>query len=551
MIIPDKEYFEHPIVTPRYLSKNWPEFYEYLRKEYPDIKSIGAALYMWRHNMKSSPKCPVCGKETRFFGYTKGYGVCCSTKCSNSYSAKKYKTKEVCLEKYGVDNPSKNKDVKNKAKETSLKKYGVDNPSKSQEIKDKISRSCLERFGVRCSFQNQDVKYKIKETLKENHGVTSPLQDEEIKKKMIESRKKKFLDKYNDILDVVYGDDIIYTCLCPHPGSCDKCTAKTYNIPGSAYHDRKRNGTEKCTNLLPFNSDRHKGTTVELFVRKLLDEYNIEYKTNVRNIIPPQELDIYIPSKKIGIECNGIYWHSSDNKNHDYHVNKFEKCKTNDIQLITVWEDWIANKPHQLKNIILSKLGIYGIRIPARKCTIRQISAKESNILLDNNHIQGGCSGSCRYGLYNKDNKLVSTMVFAKNRNKVLGGKKDNSAWELVRYCCEGGVQIIGGAEKMLKHFIEDYNPKMIYSFSSNDISNGNLYKKLRFEERGINSSYWYIESRTMKRYHRSAYTKDAIVKKGWKENKNGWTESEVMKEHGYFQVYDSGQTKWEYKIVE
>lgn len=230
MIIPDKEYFEHPIVTPRYLSKNWPEFYEYLRKEYPDIKSIGAALYMWRHNMKSSPKCPVCGKETRFFGYTKGYGVCCSTKCSNSYSAKKYKTKEVCLEKYGVDNPSKNKDVKNKAKETSLKKYGVDNPSKSQEIKDKISRSCLERFGI---------------------------------------------------------------------------------------------------------------------------------------------------------------------------------------------------------------------RIPARKCTIRQISAKESNILLDNNHIQGGCSGSCRYGLYNKDNKLVSTMVFAKNRNKVLGGKKDNSAWELVRYCCEGGVQII------------------------------------------------------------------------------------------------------------
>ena len=103
----------------------------------------------------------------------------------------------------------------------------------------------------------------------------------------------------------------------------------------------------------------------------------------------------------------------------------------------------------------------------------------------------------------------------------------------------------------MLKHFIEDYNPKMIYSFSSNDISNGNLYKKLRFEERGINSSYWYIESRTMKRYHRSAYTKDAIVNKGWKENKNGWTESEVMKEHGYFQVYDSGQTKWEYKIVE
>ena len=54
-----------------------------------------------------------------------------------------------------------------------------------------------------------------------------------------------------------------------------------------------------------------------------------------------------------------------------------------------------------------------------------------------------------------------------------------------------------------------------------------------------------YIERSSLRRYHRSSFTKDAIVKRGWKENKDGWTEKDVMLEHGYFQLYDSGQTKW------
>ena len=38
----------------------------------------------------------------------------------------------------------------------------------------------------------------------------------------------------------------------------------------------------------------------------------------VRDIIPPYELDIYIPDKKIAIEYDGLHWHSeihNENKN--------------------------------------------------------------------------------------------------------------------------------------------------------------------------------------------------------------------------------------------
>ena len=100
----------------------------------------------------------------------------------------------------------------------------------------------------------------------------------------------------------------------------------------------------------------------------------------------------------------------------------------------------------------------------------------------------------------------------------------------------------------MLAYFISKYNPSVIYSFSSHDISDGNLYKSLGFERGRDNVSYWYVDS-SCKRHHRSAFTKQSIIKRGWKTDKDGWKEVDVMREHGYHRIYDSGQTKWVYNI--
>ena len=128
-----------------------------------------------------------------------------------------------------------------------------------------------------------------------------------------------------------------------------------------------------------------------------------------------------------------------------------------------------------------------------------------------------------------------------------MGGKEHKQQWELVRFCNKLNTRVIGGASKLLNYFIKIYNPISIVSFSMNDISDGNLYKKLGFKTDGkITHSYWYVEPGTLKRYHRTSFSKQQIVKKGWKDKvDNTWTEADVMKEHGYFQIYDSGQMKW------
>lgn len=209
-----------------------------------------------------------------------------------------------------------------------------------------------------------------------------------------------------------------------------------------------------------------------------------------------------------------------------------------------MWEDWIKTKPDIVESIILNKLGLIDNTIYARKCAIKDINSKTCNEFLNKNHIQGASNASIHLGLYYND-ELVSIMTFSKPRVN-MGAKKHKQQWELVRFCSKIHTRVIGGASKLFNYFVKKYNPESIVSFSMNDISDGGLYTYLGFVNDGSNNSYWYIEPKTLKRYHRTSFTKQAIVKRGWRDKvDSSWTEKQVMEEQGYLRIYDSGQTKW------
>lgn len=91
------------------------------------------------------------------------------------------------------------------------------------------------------------------------------------------------------------------------------------------------------------------------FVKRLLPKTDIH--TNNKTEIYPYELDIFIPTLKIGIEYCGLYWHSDNNKEKNYHLNKLQRCEENEIQLLTIFEDeYIFNKilvENKIKSILL------------------------------------------------------------------------------------------------------------------------------------------------------------------------------------------------------
>ena len=490
----------------KYIKIHWPEDYKEIIKR--PGKSFSEQLYNYIYN-NPEHKCPVCGKETNFKTLTEGYCECCSIKCVGKNPKRNERSEQTCLKKYGVKNPSQSKEIQKKKEETCLKNFGVTSYLQTQECRDKAINASLKKYGVKSVFSLKSYRDRFTQTKR---------------KKLIESR---------DYL-IGYTEEGLWKIKCPHP-NCNKCEEKYYIIHQGHYHDRIRCKTEPCTKLLPVQKNITSGTTIEIFVRSILDEYNIQYETNNRTLISPKELDIYIPSKNLAIECNGLYWHSL--KEPKYHINKFKECQEKGAQLLSIWEDWIYTKPEILRSILLSKLGLIKNKIYARECLIKEVNSKECSKFLENNHIQGKTPTMIRYGLY-YNNQLVSLMTFNKN-------PKDNN-WVLSRFCNKINTNIIGGASKLFKHFLKENPGETIISYSSNDISNGHLYETLGFTSNNIiNTAYWYISYDNYKRFHRSTFSKGCLKRMGY--DIQGRTETEIMSEMPYWRVYDSGTTQWKF----
>ena len=93
--------------------------------------------------------------------------------------------------------------------------------------------------------------------------------------------------------------------------------------------------------------------------KELFDFISQYYKcqANNRKVLKGKELDIYIPSIKMGIEYNGLYWHS-DSKIKTSHFEKLNLSAKKDTHIIFIYEnDWV-NRQEATKNKIKDLLKI-------------------------------------------------------------------------------------------------------------------------------------------------------------------------------------------------
>lgn len=259
------------------------------------------------------------------------------------------------------------------------------------------------------------------------------------------------------------------------------------------------------------------------------------------------EIDIFLPEYNIGIEYNGLYWHSiySGKKNKNYHKNKYEQCRKNGIRLIQIFDDEWQNKKEILKSKLKNILNkSNNEKIYARKCIIKEIN--DSKILYNfynKNHIQGQAYGDINIGLY-YNNNLVASMSFITGK---LYRKKENKLFELNRYTTDNNYNIVGGAGKLLKYFIRNYNPQNIYSFADLRYTNfdNNLYEKLGFKLDKIMPPNYYYTKNYKKRLTKYSFAKKNLKKRFpeiYSDIKSEW---QIMKEAGYDIIWDCGKLRY------
>lgn len=257
------------------------------------------------------------------------------------------------------------------------------------------------------------------------------------------------------------------------------------------------------------------------------------------------EIDIWIPEKNIGIECDGLHWHSDKFSNTI--IEKQNASVENGFRLINIFEDeWTLKRPI-VESRLKALLGIPTVnKIYARQCEIRQISNQDATNFLSSNHLQGGNPYSyMALGLFYQNN-LVSVMLFCKPRVGFGSGKQEPGKYELLKFASLLDTTVVGAASKLLKYFIRNSDATEIYSFADRRWSDGHLYKILGFLPTHTNPpNYFYIIND--KRVNRFGFRKSELVRQGYDPTKS---EAQIMQERGIEKIYDAGTIKYVLKIV-
>ena len=480
-------------------------------------------LYNWIHDINELPKT-LCGKTCEFVSLKKGYSKFCKFQCNCMKEYNKEKRKQTCLKKYGVDNYAKTKECKDKTTKTNLEKYGVEYVLQDKETREKSKKTCLEKYGVEFSQQNDIIKEKVKQTNLERYGVDVPAKSKEIQNKMKQTNLER------------YGVENVFQ----HGEIRERFMNENYEKYGTKYHINIEKTKE--TNLMKYGVEwacmrkearNHSNDSIpNKNFSKILESNNITYDRE----FPLENYSYDFKIDNTLIEINPTITHNSYLNvfgrtclEYDYHLKKTNKAIENGFKCIHIW-DW--DDKDKIINMLKIKNVLYG-----RKLEIKEISETETNIFLDNYHLQNTCKGqTIRYGLY-KDSELVQLMTFGKPRyNKKY-------EWELLRLCTHKDYIVVGGTEKLFNYFLTMHMPKSIISYCDYSKFSGNVYTKLGFIEFKdfYPSKHWY---NVKTKQH---ITDNLLRQRGFDQlfgtnYGKGSSNEMLMIDNGFFPIYDAGQ---------
>ena len=231
-----------------------------------------------------------------------------------------HKRNKEFLEEYGYYPPQK-PEVIERRKETNIKKFGCENPFGNDKIKEKIKNTMRENFGADYAGSSAELQSRSQKAIMGKYGVSNygELALSESVRDILSSAEK----LRNFIIDGGYKT----TETASKAIGCGRCTLC-----------RRLNKFELWDLIDKFSSHYEE----EIF--KFLDKLNIKhYKTKTK--ISPYEIDAYCPNYNIGIEFNGDYWHSTLQKENNYHLLKYNRAKDKGIFIFYIYEyEWVSNK---------------------------------------------------------------------------------------------------------------------------------------------------------------------------------------------------------------
>ena len=409
-------------------------------------------------------------------------------------------TREKFLKSVNNKTDEEWREIAKKQQNTMMERYGYRSPLSNSKIHIQINKTKLEKYGS-IGYNNRE---KAKLTYLKRYGVDHPSKSRYLMRNAMDKTRETCLKKYG----------VEYNCLTKQ---CVEASVDTISKVNKEFsEDLKKNNIN----------------------------HELEFS------IKDKSYDIHILNSNILIEINPTYTHNSTQptyfhsyqkrpKDPDYHYNKTKLAKENGYRCIHIW-DW--DDLDKIINILKPKENLY-----ARKLKVKEITKQEANEFLDKYHLQGRCFGNkVNLALVNKDNTIIELMTFGKPRyNK-------NYEWELLRLCTKSEYRVVGGAEKLFKHFVIKYKPESILSYCDNSKFNGDVYERLgmeKYEDTSPNKHWYNIKEKihiTDNLLRQRGF--DQLLGKQYGIFGKGTSNEELMLQHGFVEVYDCGQDRFIWK---
>lgn len=467
-------------------------------------------------------------------------------------------------------------------------------PEDKLKTKQKIQQTCLERYGVKHNWQKPEIREKVKKNSIQKYGIYNPLFSDKAKQTKLErygdvnyNNRKKYKETYNNFSNdkkLAIRKKTEETCL-------ERYGVKHHMLNQEIKNNLQNIFLQKYNVSCPFQINPNRNIISKnniLFEEELFNLFNIKFEMEFHltdksfdfkydNLLLELNPTITHNSNVAFAHLSGLCTNPNCNKHKPisktYHYDKWKLAKDNGYELISIFDWYDIDK---ILSLIKSKLGLNENKIGARQTIIKNISKQESKKFLEENHILGyDRSSDIIYGLY-YNNLLVSVMSFGKPRYT------KEYDWELLRFANLSNYSIYGGASKLWKQFLKDYNPNNVITYTNNDFGNGNVYTKLGFKFKNVikSSPIWNIPYKNIFIKHSSLIRQGAdrllknkinnyfpvgldyedFIKRGGKkeydkeysllpDNTNWWPGNiDIMRHYGFVEVYSTGTSVYIYK---
>lgn len=121
--------------------------------------------------------------------------------------------------------------------------------------------------------------------------------------------------------------------------------------------------------------------------------------------------------------------------------------------------------------------------------------------------------------------------------------------FELLRYCST--YNVTGGANKLFQYFLKTFDPVSIVSYCDLSKFKGDLYQRLGFVQTSCSVSKHWFNMKTRKHITDNLLRQrgfDQLLGKEYGTFGKGTSNEQLMLEHEFVEIYDSGQATFVWK---